>query len=141
MDPLFSSFGKPQVTRLKHFLIQIDSSLNGYPSHPKMPKKQTTVVLPVKTAEDVTAEKVQGTNDSSITSKRSVERLYWLKQSPGSKTTDTKNAARQVEFFRPFVEKPQRRSPVINRGYWTRMEAITRHIENVRYFFLAQVPS
>lgn len=92
---------------------------------PNAPKLNT---VPVKTAEDITAEKIQGTNDSSITSKRSVERLYWSKHLPGSKTIKT---ARHVEFFRPFVEKPQRRSPVINRGYWTRMEAITRHIENI----------
>lgn len=95
-----------------------------------MPKKQATPAdPPAKTAEDITAEKIQGTNDSSIMSKRSVERLYWSKHLPGSKTTS--NAGRHVEFFRPFVEKPQRRSPVINRGYWIRMEAITRHIENV----------
>lgn len=100
-----------------------------------MPKKQTDTALNTKTAEDITAEKIQGTNDSSIVSKRSVERLYWSKQSPGLKTSE-KNQ-RHVEFFRPFVEKPQRRSPVINRGYWTRMEAITRHIEHVGNFLSA----
>ncbi|KAF5116396.1 hypothetical protein DV454_001724 [Geotrichum candidum] len=93
-----------------------------------MPVTPKPSAAPVKTFEDITAEKIQGTNDSSITSKRSVERLYWSKQSPGSKPS---RAARHVEFFRPFVEKPQRRSPVINRGYWTRMEAITRHIEDI----------
>ncbi|OWB73037.1 transferase activity protein [[Candida] boidinii] len=61
---------------------------------------------------------IQGTNDSSIVSKRSVERYYTTvlerkedKQPP-------------AEYFKHFVKKPQRRSPVINRGYWIRMEAI-----------------
>lgn len=95
-----------------------------------MPKNQTATVPPAKTAEDITAEKIQGTNDSSIVSKRSVERFYWSQKSPGSKSSGDTNE-RHVEFFRAFVEKPQRRSPCINRGYWTRMEAITRHIENI----------
>jgi tRNA wybutosine-synthesizing protein 4 len=42
------------------------------------------------------------TNNSSIVSKRSVERLYF---------------PNELHFFRYFVKKPQRRSPLINRGY------------------------
>lgn len=57
---------------------------------------------------------IQRTNDSSITSKRSVEKLYYRKNTSG----------KSLEFFRHFVPKFQRRSPIINRGYWTRMEAI-----------------
>lgn len=49
------------------------------------------------------------TNNSSIVSKRSVERLYF---------------PHEAHFFRYFVKKPQRRSPLINRGYWLRMRAI-----------------
>jgi tRNA wybutosine-synthesizing protein 4 len=49
------------------------------------------------------------TNNSSIVSKRSVERLYFPDE---------------PHFFRYFVKKPQRRSPLINRGYWLRMKAI-----------------
>ncbi|KAL2069793.1 hypothetical protein VTL71DRAFT_14472 [Oculimacula yallundae] len=49
------------------------------------------------------------TNNSSIVSKRSVERLYFPDE---------------AHFFRYFVKKPQRRSPLINRGYWLRMKAI-----------------
>ena len=49
-----------------------------------------------------------GTNNSSIVSKRSVERLY----------------CPEPHFFRYFVKKPQRRAPLINRGYWLRMHAI-----------------
>ncbi|KAM0127344.1 hypothetical protein ACHAPC_003296 [Botrytis cinerea] len=50
-----------------------------------------------------------GTNNSSIVSKRSVERLYF---------------PNEPHFFRYFVKKPLRRSPLINRGYWLRMKAI-----------------
>src|SRR6187402_423862 len=49
------------------------------------------------------------TNNSSIVSKRSVERLYFPDE---------------PHFFRYFVKKPQRRSPLINRGYWLRMKAV-----------------
>ena len=49
------------------------------------------------------------TNDSSIVSKGSVERLYF---------------PNETHFFHHFVKKPQRRSPLINRGYWLRMKAV-----------------
>ncbi|KAH6604968.1 hypothetical protein Trco_006675 [Trichoderma cornu-damae] len=52
---------------------------------------------------------VMGTNNSSIASKRSVERLYHSNEPP---------------FFRYFVPKFQRRAPLINRGYWLRLRAI-----------------
>ncbi|KAM4066960.1 cupin-like domain-containing protein [Hirsutella rhossiliensis] len=52
---------------------------------------------------------VMGTNNSSIVSKRSVERLYF---------------PNEPHFFRYFVPKFQRRSPLINRGYWLRLRAI-----------------
>ncbi|KAI9724027.1 MAG: hypothetical protein M1812_000745 [Candelaria pacifica] len=54
-------------------------------------------------------ESIMLTNNSSIVSKRSVERLYYPDE---------------PHFFRHFVKKPQRRSPLINRGYWLRMKAI-----------------
>ena len=54
------------------------------------------------------AEETCKTNSSSIVSKRSVERLYYS----------------EPHFFRHFVKKPQRRSPLINRGYWLRMYAV-----------------
>lgn len=57
---------------------------------------------------------VQGTNDYSIVSKRSVEKLY------------NHNASTSPHYFHHFVKKHARRSPAINRGYWTRMEAIKR---------------
>ncbi|PTB36290.1 hypothetical protein M441DRAFT_150835 [Trichoderma asperellum CBS 433.97] len=52
---------------------------------------------------------VMGTNNSSIASKRSVERLYY---------------GNEPSFFRYFVPKFQRRAPLINRGYWLRLRAI-----------------
>ncbi|KNG84409.1 leucine carboxyl methyltransferase 2 [Aspergillus nomiae NRRL 13137] len=61
------------------------------------------------------ADLVMGTNNSSIVSKRSVEMLYYPKP----------------HFFRYFVKKPQRRSPLINREYWLRMHAVA---ETVRKF-------
>ncbi|KFY13852.1 hypothetical protein V492_03016 [Pseudogymnoascus sp. VKM F-4246] len=54
-------------------------------------------------------DSIMGTNNSSIVSKRSVERLYY---------------PNEPHFFRYFVKKPQRRAPLINRGYWLRMKAI-----------------
>ncbi|ODV60863.1 tRNA methyltransferase PPM2, partial [Ascoidea rubescens DSM 1968] len=63
---------------------------------------------------------IQGTNNSSIVSKRSVERLY------SSNKRSTKN-----DYFRYFVKKPQRRSPIINRGYLLRMLAIKNSILSI----------
>ncbi|KAN0119854.1 hypothetical protein V8E51_002062 [Hyaloscypha variabilis] len=56
----------------------------------------------VKPKAQVQDESIMGTNNSSIVSKRSVERLYF---------------PNELHFFRYFVKKPQRRSPLINRGY------------------------
>ncbi|KAK5107584.1 hypothetical protein LTR62_000978 [Meristemomyces frigidus] len=54
-------------------------------------------------------EYIMDTNNSSIVSKRSVEKLY---------------LSGEPEYFRYFVSKFKRRSPLINRGYWLRMKAI-----------------
>lgn len=56
---------------------------------------------------------VQGTNNSSIVSKRSIEKLYTCKLNPEI-----------GEWFKYFVPNGKRRSPAINRGYWIRMESI-----------------
>ncbi|GFG01360.1 hypothetical protein IFM61392_01753 [Aspergillus lentulus] len=69
----------------------------------------------VNTKAEREADLVMGTNNSSIVSKRSVELLYYPKP----------------HFFRYFVKKPPRRSPLINRGYWLRMHAMA---ESVRRF-------
>lgn len=55
------------------------------------------------------AELLPQTNRSSVVSKWSVERLYY---------------PHEPHFFRYFVSKFQRRSPLINRGYWLRLRAI-----------------
>ncbi|KAI9713496.1 MAG: tRNA methyltransferase ppm2 [Bogoriella megaspora] len=52
-------------------------------------------------------ESVMETNNSCIVSKRSVEKLYY---------------AGDPEFIRYFVTKFQRRSPLINRGYWLHID-------------------
>ncbi|KAK4144068.1 S-adenosyl-L-methionine-dependent methyltransferase [Dichotomopilus funicola] len=54
-------------------------------------------------------DQVMATNNSSIVSKRSVEKLYYPTEPP---------------FFRHFVAKFQRRAPLINRGYWLRLRVI-----------------
>ncbi|RAL14012.1 tRNA methyltransferase PPM2 [Aspergillus homomorphus CBS 101889] len=73
------------------------------------------VMAPVLSKAEKEADLVMGTNNSSIVSKRSVEMLYYPKP----------------HYFRYFVKKPQRRSPLINRGYWLRMHAMA---ETVRKF-------
>lgn len=60
-----------------------------------------------------------GTNDSSIVSKRSVERTGY----------DIKSA--QHQWFRHFVKKPARRAPLINLGYFVRMKAIEKVVDEV----------
>ncbi|KAH8705111.1 leucine carboxyl methyltransferase family [Talaromyces proteolyticus] len=72
--------------------------------------KQATASMPTKQEKE--AGLVMETNNSSIVSKRSVELQYY----PGE------------EFFRPFVKRPQRRAPLINRGYWLRMHAIAQTV-------------
>ena len=61
-------------------------------------------------------------NNSSIVSKRSVEKLYY---------------AGEPEYFRHFVSKFKRRSPLINRGYWLRMKAVEHAVTR----FLAEQTS
>ncbi|KAI9679481.1 MAG: tRNA methyltransferase ppm2 [Caeruleum heppii] len=58
---------------------------------------------------------IMATNNSSIVSKRSVERLYH---------------PHRPQYFRHFVKKPQRRSPLINRGYWLRMRVIEKAVQD-----------
>ncbi|GEQ72866.1 hypothetical protein JCM33374_g6554 [Metschnikowia sp. JCM 33374] len=64
---------------------------------------------------------VQGTNNSSIVSKRSVEMLYNQATDPASE-----------EWFKYFVPKGKRRSPAINRGYWIRMESIKQVVHRIQ---------
>ena len=68
--------------------------------------KDLTKIDPTKLKRD---EYIMDSNNSSIVSKRSVEKLYY---------------GNEPEYFRYFVSKLKRRSPLINRGYWLRMKAI-----------------
>lgn len=64
---------------------------------------------------------VQGTNNSSIVSKRSVEMLYNTILEPHGH-----------QWFLHFVPKAKRRSPAINRGYWVRMESIYQSVVRIQ---------
>ncbi|KAI5795571.1 hypothetical protein EDC01DRAFT_56907 [Geopyxis carbonaria] len=75
------------------------------------------------TAKEKQDAAIIGTNNSSIVSKRSVERLY---------SNDNEH-----QFLRYFVRKPQRRSPIINRGYWLRMQAVEYVVHS---FLRAELP-
>lgn len=68
---------------------------------------------------------VQGTNNSSIVSKRSVEAIYNPKLEPSEKM-----------WIKHFVPKAKRRSPAINRGYWIRMESIKQMIFRIQKLYL-----
>ena len=60
-----------------------------------------------------------GTNDSSIVSKRSVERTgYQVRSAEG-------------QWLRYFVKKLVRRSPLINLGYFVRVKAVERVVDEV----------
>jgi tRNA wybutosine-synthesizing protein 4 len=81
------------------------------PASPRPPhsKRDAPAIAKNDPAKQLRDGLVMDTNKSSIVSKRSVEKLYY---------------ADQAEFFRYFVSKYKRRSPLINRGYWLRMKAI-----------------
>lgn len=59
-------------------------------------------------------EFIMDTNNSSIVSKRSVEKFYH---------------AGEPEYLRYFVGKFKRRAPLINRGYWLRMRAVQHTVQ------------
>lgn len=67
-------------------------------------------------------EFIMDTNNSSIVSKRSVEKLYY---------------GGEPEYLRYFVSKFKRRSPLINRGYWLRMKSIEHAVTR---FLAEQTP-
>lgn len=78
----------------------------------RKPVKMGAMGLPSKEKRD---DFIMDTNSSSIVSKRSVEKLYY---------------PNEPEYFRYFVRKLQRRSPLINRGYWLRMRAIEYEVDD-----------
>jgi tRNA wybutosine-synthesizing protein 4 len=69
----------------------------------------------IPTTKEKQDEAIIGTNDYSIVSKRSVEKIY---------------CAGEPEFLRPFVAKFKRRAPLINKGYWLRMKAIEQAVKH-----------
>lgn len=71
---------------------------------------------------------VQGTNNSSIASKRSVESIYLPKLGVNENVID----GTIREYFKYFVPKVINRSPCINRGYWLRLHAIRSRLESIR---------
>ncbi|CAI4050746.1 hypothetical protein SKDZ_15G0180 [Saccharomyces kudriavzevii ZP591] len=73
---------------------------------------------------------IQGTNNSSIASKRSVELLYLPKLSSASNFQMNKNKE-LLEYFKFFVPKKIKRSPCINRGYWLRLFAIRSRLNSI----------
>lgn len=93
-------------------MYENDSIHAFHDKQPKRPVKMQAMGLPAKDKRD---DFIMDTNNSSIVSKRSVEKLYY---------------AGQPEYFRYFVKKFQRRSPLINRGYWLRMKAISHVVDD-----------
>ena len=93
------------------------------PARPR-PRKAPAIVVdrgdPAKQKRN--DEAIMDTNNSSIVSKRSVEKLYH---------------AGEPEYFRYFVSKFKRRSPLINRGYWLRMKAVEHAVTR---FLAEQTP-
>ena len=79
--------------------------------YPKMPPKSARGIRKAEGSSDENS--VISTNNSAIQSKRSCERVYF----------------KNPHYFRYFVKKPQRRSPLINRGYWLRMKAVDHVVE------------
>lgn len=70
---------------------------------------------------------VQGTNDSSIVSKRSVEKIYNPILCPNA-----------TNWFECFVPKAKRRSPAVNRIFWIRMECIKWAVARIALRHLSQ---
>ncbi|PTN18117.1 tRNA methyltransferase PPM2 [Saccharomyces cerevisiae] len=73
---------------------------------------------------------IQGTNNSSIASKRSVELLYLPKLTSANNFQMDKNN-KLLEYFKFFVPKKIKRSPCINRGYWLRLFAIRSRLNSI----------
>lgn len=71
---------------------------------------------------------IQGTNNSSIASKRSVELLYAPAMGMNRSSTSVNNVK---EYFKWFVPKKVSRSPCINRGYWLRLHAIRSCLDSI----------
>ncbi|CAL9728027.1 tRNA wybutosine-synthesizing protein 4 [Monosporozyma unispora] len=71
---------------------------------------------------------VQGTNNSSIASKRSAESVYFSKFSHINRHIETGDL---IEYFKFFVPKVNNRSPSMNRGYWFRLHGIRTRLDSI----------
>lgn len=98
---------------------RIDNS--SIPFHRDVPERVRSP-KPVDPKQKRNDEYIMDTNNSSIVSKRSVEKLYY---------------GGEAEYFRYFVSKFKRRSPLINRGYWLRMKSIEHAVSR---FLAEQTP-
>lgn len=74
---------------------------------------------------------VQGTNNSSIASKRSAESVYFSKFDNINRHTDT---GELIEYFKFFVPKVNNRSPSMNRGYWFRLHGVRSRLDSIMSF-------
>jgi len=83
-----------------------NDAIQGFQRNTPARTRESGIADPNKVKRD---EFIMDTNNSSIVSKRSVEKLYYTNE---------------PEYFRYFVSKFKRRSPLINRGYWLRMKAV-----------------
>ncbi|KAF2645392.1 LCM-domain-containing protein [Massarina eburnea CBS 473.64] len=83
----------------------------------KKPKKKVAAKSKGKgkarSAQERNDDDIMHTNDSSITSKRCVSKLYF---------------PNEPDFYEPFVPRYMRRNPLINRGYWLRMHAVEQAV-------------
>lgn len=84
-----------------------------------MPQRRADEIMQFKVYPSQDPGLNTGTNDSSIVSKRSVERSGY----------DIKSSHHQ--WLRYFVKKPARRAPLINLGYFIRMKAVEKVIDEV----------
>ncbi|WPH04407.1 Hypothetical protein R9X50_00729800 [Acrodontium crateriforme] len=95
-----------QATSRSQSTSPMASNSSNVPAKPRKGRREDELFDAHKVKRD---EFIMDTNNSSIVSKRSVEKLYH---------------GDSEEYFRHFVSKFKRRSPLINRGYWLRMKAI-----------------
>ncbi|CCE66311.1 hypothetical protein TPHA_0P01530 [Tetrapisispora phaffii CBS 4417] len=71
---------------------------------------------------------IQGTNTSSIASKRSAELLFVPKL---DMNRDVNRDLPNRQYFKYFVPKAPKRSPCMNRGYWLRLHGIRTRLQSI----------
>lgn len=110
-----SSYDRKLQLPISDYSIMFENdSIHAFQRSLPKRSKQPKMVSPNKAQSQTKDDFIMDTNNSSIVSKRSVEKLYW---------------SGEPEYFRYFVNKFKRRSPLINRGYWLRMKAVETTVE------------